>query len=395
MKKIYLDNAATTPVDSKVFNKMKPYFLEKYGNPSEFHKLGIEAKKAIEESRDNIANFLGAQKDEIIFTSCATESINLSHKGLIEAIASQGKVKRPHVISSQIEHKAVLETLNHLENQKMIDLSLVPVNKLGRIDLISLKKQIKTSTVLISIMYVNNEVGTIEPIKEIGEYIKKINKKRKTKIYFHTDATQAINYLDCKVNRLGVDLLSFSGHKIYGPKGIGGLYVRKGTPLVRQIDGGNQEKGLRAGTENTAFIVGISEAVNQIKQEKKKIKEIGRLRDLLIKGVLKIKGTELTGDPVNRVPGIASFIVKGVEGEAMVLLLSQKGIFVSSGSACTSDKLTPSHVLTAMGYDPILSHCSIRFSLGKDTTEADINYVLEEFPKIISKLRLMSPIKYE
>ncbi|MFH1971723.1 MAG: aminotransferase class V-fold PLP-dependent enzyme, partial [Patescibacteria group bacterium] len=237
MKKIYLDNAATTPLDPKVFLKMKPYFLGKYGNASEFHSLGIEAKKAIEESRENIANFLGAQKDEIYFTSCATESINLSHKGLIEAVISEGTVKKPHVISSQVEHKAVLATLNHLKDQKKIDLSLLTVNKQGRVDLVSLEKHINASTVLISIMYVNNEVGTIEPIKEIGEYIKKVNLKRKNKIYFHSDVTQAIGYLNCKVDSLMVDLLSFSGHKIYGPKGIGVLYVRKATPLIRQIDG--------------------------------------------------------------------------------------------------------------------------------------------------------------
>jgi len=395
MKKIYLDNAATTPVDQRVFTKMKPYFSDKYGNPSEFHKLGIEAKKAVSESREVVASFLGTQKEEIVFTSCATESINLCHKGIIEAIINMGSLKKPHVVSSQIEHKAVLETLNHLKNQGKIDLSLIGVDKCGRIDLVSLKKHIGEDTVLISIMYANNEVGTIEPIQEIGDYIKKLNKKRKNRIYFHTDATQAINYLNCKVNKLGVDMLSFSGHKIYGPKGIGVLYVKKGTPMIRQIDGGNQEMGYRAGTENTAFIVGISEAVNLIKKEKEKINEIKKLRNLLIKGMLEIKGTELTGDIKERVPGIASFIVKGVEGESMVLLLSQKGIFVSSGSACTSDKLTPSHVLTAMGCDPILSHSSIRFSLGKYTTESDINYVLKEFPKIISKLRLMSPIKYE
>lgn len=395
MKKIYLDNAATTPVDPKVFVKMKPYFLEKYGNASEFHSMGIEAKKVIESSREIVARFLRAKKDEIFFTSCATESINLSHKGLIEAIIKDGKIKKPHVITSLIEHKAVLETLNHLKNQKKIDLSLVGVDKYGRIDLASLKRQINTNTVLISIMYANNEVGTIEPIKEIGEYIEKINRKRKNKIHFHTDATQAISYLDCNVDTLSVDLLSFSGHKIHAPKGIGVLYLRKGTPLERQMDGGNQEKGLRAGTENTAFIVGISEAIKLIKEEKYKIKEIKKLRDILIKGILKIKGTILTGDPRERVPGIASFIIKGVEGEAMVLLLSQKGIFVSSGSACTSDKLAPSHVLTAMGYDPILSHSSIRFSLGKTTTESDIDYALKIFKIIISKLRLMSPIKYE
>lgn len=393
MRKIYLDNSATTPVDKEVFNKMKPYFLEKYGNASEFHKLGRTAKMALEESRKTIADFLGAQKEEIVFTGSATESINLSHKGLVEALLSSSGLKKVHIITSSIEHKAVLETLKHLEEKKEAEITLLPVNKYGRIDLTSLKKAIKTNTVLVSIMYANNEVGTIEPIKEVGDFLKKINKKRKQKIYFHTDATQAINYLDCNVNLLGVDLLSFSGHKIYAPKGIGVLYIRKNTPLTAQMDGGSQERGLRSGTENIPFIVGISEAVKLVNKHKKDIKNIEKLRNLLIKGILnKIEDVTLTGDSKDRIPSIASFIVDGVEGESMILLLSEKGIYVSSGSACTSDKLTPSHVLLSMGVSPISSHSSIRFSLGRNTKKEDIDYVLEVFPDIVKKLRLMSPI---
>jgi len=393
MKNIYLDNSATTPVDIKVFQKMKPYFLKSYGNPSEFHKLGMEAKMAMEKSREVISKFLNAKKEEIIFTGSATESINLSHKGLIEALFLSKSVKKPHVITSKIEHKAVLETLKHLEEEKIIDVTYLSVNRFGRIDLVSLKKAIKPSTVLVSVMYVNNEVGTIEPIKEIGEYLNKLNKKRSQRIYFHTDATQATNFLDLDVNKLNVDLLSFSGHKIYAPKGIGVLYKRNGTPLVAQIDGGSQEKGLRSGTQNVAYIVGISEAINLIKTEKTKNNKITILRDGLIKGILKnIKDSKLTGDPINRIASIASFTIDGVEGESMVLLLSQKGIYVSSGSACASDKLTPSHVLLAMGVDAISAHSSIRFSLGRKTTKEDINYVLEVFPEIVKKLRIMSPI---
>lgn len=393
MKNIYLDNSATTPVNIKVFQKMKPYLLKSYGNPSAFHKLGREAKMAIEGSREIISKFLNSKKEEIIFTGSATESINLSHKGLIEALLLSKFIKRPHVITSPIEHKAVLETLKHLKEEKKIDVTYLPVNKFGRINLVSLKKAIKPSTVLVSLMYVNNEVGTIEPIKEIGEYLKKLNKKRSQRIYFHIDTTQATNYLDLDVNELSVDLLSFSGHKIYAPKGIGILYKRTGTPLIAQIDGGFQEKGLRSGTENVAYIVGISEAINLIKKKKTNNKKITILRDRLVKGILKnIKDSKLTGDPINRIAGVASFTIDGVEGESMVLLLSQKGIYVSSGSACTSDKLTPSHVLLAMGIDAITAHSSIRFSLGRATTKEDIDYVIEVFPKIVDKLRLMSPI---
>lgn len=393
MRKIYLDNSATTPVDKQVFNEMKPYFLEKYGNASEFHELGRTAKIALEKSRKIVADFLGAQKEEIIFTGSATESINLSHKGLVEALLDNSNLKKVHIITSSIEHKAVLETLNHLEKIKSAEVTLLPVNKYGRIDVASLKKVIKTNTVLVSIMYANNEIGTIQPIKEVGDLLKKINKKRKQKIYFHTDATQATNYLDCNVNSLGVDLLSFSGHKIYAPKGIGILYLRKNTPLVAQMDGGSQEKGIRSGTENIAYIVGISEAVKLVNKHKKDFKNIEKLRDLLIKGILrKIEDVTLTGDPVNRIPSVASFIVDGIEGESMILLLSEKGIYVSSGSACTSDKLTPSHVLISMGIDIISSHSSIRFSLGRNTKREDIDYVLEVFPDIVKKLRLMSPI---
>lgn len=393
MKKIYLDNSATTPVDSKVFEKMKPYFSEKYGNASEFHELGRIAKMALEESRKTVADFLGAQKEEIIFTGSATESINLSHKGLVEALLGSSNFKKVHIITSSIEHKAVLETLKHIEKIKQAEVTLLPVNVYGRIDLVSLKKAIKTNTVLVSIMYANNEVGTIEPIKEVGDLLKKINKKRKQRIYFHTDATQAINYLDCNVNFLGVDLLSFSGHKIYAPKGVGILYIRKNTPLVPQMDGGSQERGLRSGTENIPFIVGISEAVKLVNKHKKDTNKIEKLRNLLIKGILKnINEVTLTGNPVKRIPSIASFVVDGVEGESMILLLSEKGVFVSSGSACTSDKLTPSHVLLSMGINIVASHSSIRFSLGRNTKKEDIDYVLKVFPDIVKKLRLMSPI---
>lgn len=394
MKKIYFDNAATTRVDPRVFMAMKPYFLSKYGNASEYHLLGREAKTAIEEAREKIASFLGANPSEVVFTASATESINLSHKGLVEALVSTSfpKGKLPHIITSQIEHKAVLETCKHLEELNQAEVSYLPVDNYGIIDINKIKKAIRPETVLISLMFVNNEVGTIQPIKEIGTFLKNINRKRKNRIYFHTDATQAVGYLDCNSNHLGVDLLSLTGHKIYGPKGVGVLYVRSGTPIIRQLDGGGQESGIRASTENVPYIVGIAKAIELIeKTTKSEILRINNLRDKLIKGILKISGVKLTGHTSKRSPHIASFIVDGVEGEAMVLALSDLGIFASSGSACTASDLASSHVLTAMGILPEKSHGSIRFSLGRESKNEDIDQVLNKLPKIIKKLREMAP----
>lgn len=387
MKKIYFDNAATTKVDPAVFFAMRPYFLTKYGNASEYHLLGREAKGAIESSRETIASYLGADSSEIIFTSSATESINLAIKGLIEASG----VKKPHVITSQIEHKAVLETCRHLEGLGLANVTYLPVDAYGQIRVADVGEAITGDTILISIMYVNNEVGTVEPIREIGNLLKRANKTTKRKIFFHTDATQAMAYFDCNVNRLGVDLLSFTGHKIYAPKGVGVLYVRGGTPLSRQLDGGGQEGGLRASTENVPYIVGMGKALELAGSTKRvEVKRLKSLQKRLIDNVRKIPNVVLTGDRKNRAPHIASFIVDGVEGEALVLSLSDLGIFASSGSACTSSDLAPSHVLSAMGIIPEKSHGSIRFSLGKDTTEEEINYLKEKLPMVIEKLRKMA-----
>jgi len=391
MKSIYLDNAATTPLDVQVFSTMKPYFQKEYGNASEFHILGRDARLAIEQAREKICHFLGGKSQEIFFTSCATEAINLAHKGLIEALRRNFKEK-PHVITTAIEHKAVLESLDHLEREGAVEITVLPVDKWGRITLKSLKDSILPNTVLVSVMYVNNEVGTIEPIASIGRFIRMTNKGRKRRIYFHTDATQAIQYLNTKVNYLGVDLLSLTGHKIYAPKGIGVLYVREGTPLVRQMDGGSQESGMRSGTENTPSIVALGKAVDLVSicrvSESSRVKQ---LRDKLISELLKIPEVSLTGHPKVRAPHIASFVVKNVEGEAVVLLLSASRIFISSGSACTSSSLTASHVLTAMGFPEELSHGSVRFSLGRYTKEKDINFVVAKFTKVVQRLRKMSP----
>jgi len=391
MKNIYLDNAATTRVDRNVFQAMKPYFLDYYGNASEYHDPGNTAKRALEKSRITVAKYLGANSKEILFTGSATESINLAIKGLVEANRFVSK-KIPEMIVSSIEHKAVLETCRHLENLGWAVVKYVPVDKYGLIDINVLKKAISKNTLLISIMYVNNEVGTIQPLEKIKNLLLKVNKNRKHKVYFHTDATQAILYQNCNVNDLGVDMLSFSGHKIYAPKGIGILYIRNGTTIERQVDGGYQESRLRSGTENIPYIIGLGEAINKINYKDKENKRLTKLRNLLIKGVMDIEGVLLTGHPQNRSSHIASFIVKRVEGESIVLRLSNKGVYISSGSACTSSDLTPSHVLSAMGYSPEDCHGSIRMSLGKETNVEDVKYLLSILPTIIKDLREMSPL---
>lgn len=394
MKVIYLDHAATTPIDKSVLKIIKPYLESDYGNPSEPHLMGMKAKEAIENSRIIISKFLKCSPSEITFTSCATESINLAHKGLINGLKNVS-LKKAHIVTTSIEHKAVLETCQHLQTDNLADITYIPVNKYGMIDVEKLEQSIQDNTLLISIMYVNNEVGTIEPIPQVGTILKKINQKRKQKklpkIYFHIDATQAIPYLNCDVNFLGVDLLSFSGHKINAPKGIGALYIKKETPIFRQQDGGSQEFNFRSGTENVAFIAGLGEAIKNVSKNKDSLKKIKSLRDDLIFHILKISGTSLTGDPKIRSPHIASFIIEGLEGEALVLRLSDKGIMVSSGSACTSNSLSPSHVLTAMGISPVLAHGSIRFSLGKENTEKEIKYLIRILPEEIDRLRKMAP----
>ncbi len=391
MRRVYLDNAATTAVDQKVLATMTPYFSQKYGNASEPHFWGQEARAAIDESRQKVAAFLDAQPKEILFTSCATESINLAHKGLVEF----SKTKKAHIITTAVEHKAVLETCKHLEKLGWATVTYLPVDQYGLVSVEAVEKAIKPETLLVSIMYVNNEVGTIEPIAEIGNLLKKINESRLTnhesRIFFHVDATQAIQYLDCNVDRLGVDLLSLTGHKFYAPKGIGALYFRDGTPLIRQQDGGGQEFRLRAGTENVPYIVALGKAIELIANSKKLIAKIEDLRDKLTTEVLAIPGVKLTGHPTKRAPHIASFTIEGAEGEAMLLLLSDKGIAAATGSACTSGTLQPSHVLTAMGILPQAAHGSLRFSLGKETTKEEIDYVIKVLPEVINKLRRMAP----
>lgn len=385
MKKIYLDNAATTKVAPEVVDAMLPYFTNYYGNASEPHLWGIKANEAIEHSRERIANILGAEKEQIIFTSCSTESINLSHKGIIEL--GEKVLGRPHVITTPIEHKAVLEAIKHSH----AEVTYLPVDKNGLVKVEDVEKAIKFNTILVSVMYVNNEIGTIEPIRAIGEMLKAYNKKHKVKIYFHTDATQAIQYRNCNVDWLGVDLLSFTGHKIHAPKGIGALYVRDANILIRQQDGGDQEFKLRAGTENVPYIVGLAKAVDMMGNRRLQDK-VQKLRDRLIDDILfkkttKIDGVQLTGHAYERVPHIASFVFKGIKGEDLLLALSEKGIACATGSACTSGSLEPSHVLRAIGLTDEWSIGSLRFSLSKYTTLKEILQVEKELKIVVNKLR--------
>jgi len=399
-KRIYFDYAATTPLDGNILKKMLPYLKEKYGNASSIHKFGREAYEAIEIARQEVAKFLRCKETEIIFTGSATESDNLAIKGLIGALKHRKRAgEKIHIITSSIEHKAVLETCKDME-RRGVKISYLPVGPDGLINLDDLSAEITVETDLVSVMYANNEIGVIQPIKKIGQIIKKVNQNKEHKIYFHTDAVQAANWLDCNVEELGVDLLTLSAHKIYGPKGIGILYIKDGTPINPLIYGGDQEWKLRAGTENVAGIVGTGEAIKQIKnpansagKRQSKIKIIEKLRNKLVADVLiKIKGSRVNGpkNPEDKLPNIVNFSFRGVEGEAIALSLDQEGIAVSTGSACTSQALAPSHVLMAMGIDDLEAQSSLRISLGKYTTEQEIKHFLKVFPEIIEKLRKIS-----
>ncbi len=378
-KKIYLDNAATTSVAKEVLEEMIPYFSDIYGNSSSIHSFGLEAREAIELSRERVARFLSSKAEEIVFTGSATEANNIFILGVLKGN------EKPHVITSAVEHDAVLETVK----KSSADFTVLPVDKEGFVSLEDLKREIKEETALVSVMYANNEVGTVQPIKEIGEFLKKENKKRERKILFHTDAVQAVGYLPSNVDELGVDGLTMSGHKIYGPKGIGVLYKRKGVKLKPLFFGGGQEGGLRPGTYNTPLIVGMGKAVELLESETRK-KETEKLRDHLIKEVLKIEGSSLNGPKKDRLSNNVNLSFSGVEGESLVMLLDQKGIATSTGSACSSKSLEPSHVLRAMGLPDLEAHSSLRVSLGRSTTEDDLEYFLVNLKEVIERLREIS-----
>ncbi len=402
MKKIYFDYAATTPVDEEVLKAMLPYFNKKFGNASSIHSFGQEAIAAIDKAREKIAKLFSCDFSEIIFTGSATESNNLAIKGLIKSQVSNLKSQKFHIISTKIEHESVLEPLKELEKSGH-EVTYLSVDKEGLIKISDLEKSIKDNTILISIIYANNEIGTIQPIKEIGKVLEKINKKRLaslkrersgqenglSRIYFHTDAVQAINYLECRPDWLKVDLLTFSGHKIYGPKGIGGLYVRKNSPLSPIIPGGGQEFGLRSGTENVPYIVGLAKAVEMVfKNREKRFQCILDLRNQLWKNIIKYnKGTKLNGFLTNRLPNNLNIRFTGLSNETLIVALDQAGIAVSAGSACSSRALAASHVLTAIGLNPKQAMESIRITLGKNTTKEEIKKAAEIISVLSKKLK--------
>ena len=381
--RIYLDYAATTPLDPRVLNAMKPYFYKKFGNSMSLHSFGLEAKKALEESRETVAKFMNAKPEEVVFTGSATESDNFALKGIAFANKEKGK----HIITSAIEHHAVLESCKWLEKQGF-ELTYLPVDKYGLIDLEKLRNSIRDDTILVSIMHANNEIGTIEPIEEIG----KICKERG--VLFHTDAVQSFGKISIDVNKMNVDLLSLSAHKFYGPKGVGATFIRKGTNIEPLLHGGGHEFGLRSSTVNIPGIVGLAKAVELRKKEmKSEAKKLTKLRDYLIKNVLKIENSHLNGHQTKRLPNNANFWFAFIEGEALVLQLDSYGIAASTGSACSSATLEPSHVLMAIGLKHEEAHGSLRLSLGKYTTKADIDYTIKFLPKAVEMLRKLSPFK--
>jgi len=390
--KVYLDHSATTPVDRRVLKKMLPYFSEKFGNASSVHCFGQEPRQAIEKAREKVAQFFGCKNYEIIFTSGATESNNLVIKGVVDYHLENGKkLSDLHIITSQIEHPAILEPLKDLK-KRGLKVTFLPVDRKGLVSVAKFRASVTGKTILATIMYVNNEVGTIQPIKELGHVIKKLNQKRKQPILFHTDAVQAVNYVNCKVKNLGVDFLSLSGHKIYGPKGIGALYIREGASLVSQQLGGHHEYNIRAGTHAVPSIIGLAEAINLVKGSKASNARIKKLRDYLKDEIIKkIPQVVVNGDMVKRVPANLNVCFKNAEGESILMMLDMAGIAVSTGSACSSGSLEPSHVLMAMGVPKDIAHGSIRFTLGKDTTKADIDHAIKHLVSVVKKLREMAP----
>ena len=380
---IYLDNAATTSVSEEVFEAMKPYFCEQYSNPSAVYSFAGQSMKAVDEARARIAELIGAQPNEIYFTAGGSESDNWAIKAAAEANAKKGK----HIITSTIEHHAVLHTCQYLEKQGF-EVTYVNVDAYGVVKLDELKAAIRPDTILITIMAANNEIGTIQPLKEIGEIAKEHG------ILFHTDAVQAYGHIPLNVDELHIDMLSASGHKFHGPKGIGFLYIRKGVRVGSFIHGGAQERSRRAGTLNTPGIVGVGAAAAQAARTlDENLKKETQLRDYLIKRVLEeIPYSRLNGDPVKRLPGNANFCFRFIEGESLLILLDQKGICASSGSACTSGSLDPSHVLLAIGLPHEIAHGSLRLTLSEDTTKEDIDFTVDELKKIVERLRSMSPL---
>lgn len=383
MEKIYLDYAATTPVDPRVLKAMLPYFSKKFGNTMSLHSFGQEAKAALEESREIIANFIGAKPKEIIFTGSATESNNTALKG----VAFANKNKGNHIIISSIEHDCVLESARWLESQGF-EITKLPVDKYGLINPLDVKKAIKPETILVSIIHASNEIGTVQDSVAIGKVC------REKGVYFHTDASQSFGKIPIDVNKMNIDLLTASSHKIYGPKGAALLFVRDGVKIFPILHGGGHESGLRSSTINMPAIIGFAAAAKIAQKEMTKdAKRETKLRDKLIKDILKIPGTHLNGPPQKRLPNNVNIWFDFIEGESIIIQLDLLGVAASTGSACSSAKLEPSHVLLALGLKPEQAHGSLRLSIGRWTKESEINYVLKVLPGIIKNLRKISPFK--
>ena len=384
-KFVYADHAATTAVTDTALAAMLPHFTRDYGNPSSLYRFAQEGKTHLEEARAQVAACLNAKPEEVYFTSGGTEADNWALRGVAELMALKGK-KTGHIITTAIEHHAILHTAQWLE-KRGYEVTYLPVDGDGLVDPANLEQAIRPDTILISVMAANNEIGTIQPIAEIGAIA------RAHKVLFHTDAVQAVGHIPVDVEAWNVDLLSLSGHKFGGPKGIGALYMKKPLRLPALIQGGGQEKGRRSGTENVPGAVGMAaalkEAVDHLAQESVRL---SALRDKLIAGLSKLPYTRLTGHPVKRLPGTASFVFEGVEGEALLLHLDAKGICASSGSACSSASLDPSHVLLSIGLPHAIAHGSLRLSLGAENTEEDVDYILKEVPAVVAYLREMSPV---
>lgn len=383
MMKVYLDHNATTPLNPLVLEAMMPFLGEEFGNPSSIHQWGRRARAALEESRAMIASLLGAEKDSVVFTGGGTESDNLAIKGVAWANQDKGR----HIVTSAVEHHAVLHTCEFLAKQGF-EVTFLPVDGRGRLDPQDLRKAIRPDTILITLMHANNETGTLYPLREFGQIAKE------NKVPFHTDAIQSFCKVPLNVEEDHVDLLTLSAHKIYGPKGVGALYIRKGTRMVATFHGGSQERKRRPGTENVAGAVGFARAAELLHAEREKEgNRLASLRDQLQRGLTEsIPQVQLNGHPEDRLPGTLNMSFEFVEGESLILSLDMEGIAVSSGSACTSGSLEPSHVLLAMGIPHEVCHGSLRFSLGRGTTREQIDYVLEVLPRIVARLRAMSPL---
>lgn len=379
---VYADHAATTPLSRTALEAMTPYWTNSFGNPSSLYRFGQQAKTDLDAARAQVAGCIGAQPEEIYFTSGGTEADNWAIRG----VAELRKGKGGHIITSAIEHHAILHTLQYLEKQGC-EVTWLPVDGAGRVDPEAVRGALRPDTILISIMAANNEIGTIEPVAEIGAIA------REAGVLFHTDAVQAVGHIPVDVGAWNVDLLSLSGHKFHGPRGIGALYIRKGLRLPPLILGGGQERGRRSGTENVAGAVGLAaalrEAVDGLEEEGKRLSS---LRDRLLDGLAALPYARVTGDRNNRLPGTASLVFEGAEGEALLLYLDAKGICASSGSACSSASLDPSHVLLALGLPHEVAHGSLRLSLGRETTGADVDYMLQTIPQVVAELREMSPV---